>query len=84
VIQADGFQPLGGQFTGSHFQVDIVPPDPADLNGDGAVGFEDLLIILGGWGPCPDPGDCPEDLDGDGSIGFGDLVLLLASWGSCP
>lgn len=37
---------------------------PADLNNSGAVDVQDLLILLGAWGPCPDayacnnPGTC--------------------------
>ena len=27
-------------------------PCPEDLDGDGVIGFQDLLIILSGWGPC--------------------------------
>lgn len=49
-----------------------------DLDGDGAVGFSDLLILLAAWGPCGTP--CPADLDGDGTIGFSDLLLLLSAW----
>jgi hypothetical protein len=26
---------------------------PADLNGDGAIGAQDLAILLGAWGACP-------------------------------
>jgi hypothetical protein len=29
------------------------PPCPWDLNGDGNVGFADLLKVLSEWGPCP-------------------------------
>ena len=54
---------------------------PGDLNGDGAVDIDDLLILLAAWGPCPDPPDpCPADLDEDGSVGIGDLLNLLANW----
>jgi sugar lactone lactonase YvrE len=56
-------------------------PCPADLDGDGSVGFNDLTLLLGAWGPCS--GACPEDLDGDGSVGFNDLTLLLGTWGPC-
>jgi choice-of-anchor B domain-containing protein len=53
-----------------------------DVNGDGLVGFDDLLILLSEWGDCPDPpADCPADLDEDGIIGFQDLLIMLSNWG---
>jgi subtilisin family serine protease len=56
---------------------------PGDLNGDGAVGIRDLLILLAAWGPCPDPCPpaCSADLDADCTVGIADLVMLLANWG---
>ena len=51
--------------------------DPADLDGDGAVGSGDLGILLAAWGG----GDAAADLDGDGVVGSGDLGILLAAWG---
>jgi hypothetical protein len=55
-----------------------MPPtaDPADLDGDGAVGAADLAILLGQWG-----GPGSGDLDGDGSVGAADLAVLLGAWG---
>jgi uncharacterized membrane protein len=53
---------------------------PIDLDGDGAVAFGDLIIVLGAWGPCPAGSACPADLDASGSVGIADLLLLLASW----
>lgn len=53
---------------------------PADVDGNGAVEFGDILLILGAWGPC---GDCPEDIDGNGAVEFADLLLLLGAWGPC-
>ena len=53
---------------------------PADLDFDGVVGFDDLLILLAAWGPCA---ECVEDLDASGDVGFSDLLLLLAAWGPC-
>jgi len=50
---------------------------PGDLNGDGLVTFEDLLILLSMWGPCA---GCPADLDDDGVVNFSDLVLILSYW----
>ena len=54
---------------------------PGDLNGDGTVGVDDLLILLGNWGPCADCDDCVADLDGDCSVGVKDLLILLGNWG---
>ena len=45
-----------------------------DFNGDGTVNFNDLLIMLSGWGPCS---GCPEDLDGNNDVGFSDILILL-------
>lgn len=50
------------------------PGDDCDDN----VGAFDLARLLGAWGPCLDPDDCPADLNADGSA---DLAQLLASWG---
>ena len=54
----------------------------ADLDGDCVVGAMDLAILLGNWGPCPDPDDCPADLNGDGQVSAADLAILLGNWGA--
>jgi len=51
----------------------------ADLDGSGAVGINDFLMLLDAWG---DPGG-PADLNGDGTVGINDFLLLLAAWGPC-
>jgi len=54
-----------------------------DANCDQLVDFEDILIILGAWGPCPETPcrtDCPGDLNGDRSVNFADILLVLAGW----
>ena len=63
----------------------------ADFDADGQVGAFDLAILLGNWGPCPEPcvpeepsGNCPTDLDPDCNVGAFDLALLLGAWGPCP
>ena len=53
-----------------------------DVAGNGNVGFDDLLLMISVWGPCPD-GDCPADIDESGVVGFNDLTLLLNGWGPC-
>ncbi len=53
-----------------------------DVDGDGATGIADLLLLLAAWGPCPSPpASCPADLDDDGAAGITDLLLILGSWG---
>jgi hypothetical protein len=50
-----------------------------DVNGDGAVDVDDLLLLLADWG-CTGAG-CVGDLNGDGDTNTADLLLLLADWG---
>lgn len=61
---------------------------PADLSGDGVVNAADLALLLGSWGPCPEPctpgtpiGTCPADFDRDCDVDAADLAFLLGSWG---
>ncbi len=54
---------------------------PSDLDGDGIVGIEDFLALLGAWGSCSDCDTCPADLDGDCTVGILDLLILLGNWG---
>lgn len=56
-------------------------PCAGDADGDGTVGFSDILTVLGAWGPCD---GCFGDLDHDGSVGFADLLIVLGGWGPCP
>jgi hypothetical protein len=56
-----------------------VPPCPADLDGDGSVGIDDLLALLNRWGSDDEIGD----LDGDGTVDTDDLLLLIQDWGDC-
>lgn len=55
-------------------------PSPADVappGGDGAVGIQDLLAVLGDWGLA---GPRVTDIDGSGWVGIGDLLIVLAEW----
>ncbi len=53
---------------------------PSDLDGDGVVGADDVLALLGAWDTNPKG---PPDLDGDGTVGTRDLLILLGNWGPC-
>ena len=53
-------------------------PCPADLDGNGTVGFSDLQLILSAWNDS-DGGDA----NGDGETNFSDLQVILSAWGGC-
>lgn len=50
-----------------------------DLDGDGAVGDNDLEMLLAAW----EAGMDLFDLDADGEIDGSDLGVLLGNWGPC-
>ena len=50
---------------------------PADLNGNGNVGAEDLATLLAAWG------GTGGDLNADGVTNAADMAILLSSWGAC-
>jgi hypothetical protein len=62
--------------------MDVAAAGPAaDVDGDGTVGFSDLLVVLAAWGPCPaPPAACGEDVDDSGAVDFGDVLAVLAAW----
>ena len=61
-------------------QSNATPQCTGDTDGDGVIGFSDIVAVLNAWGPCA---GCPEDVNGDNVVGFADLVAVLAAWGSC-
>jgi len=56
----DVVRPPAGTYAGP-----VVIRTPIVLDGGGDVTIDDLLQVLGAWGPC---GGCPEDIDDDGSV----------------
>jgi hypothetical protein len=65
--------------------VEGTPLNPADINGDGIVNVNDLLIVINSWGACPPtPQNCPADIappGGDGVVNVNDLLLVINNWG---
>jgi hypothetical protein len=60
----------------------ITPPDPTDVNCDGAVNVDDLLIVINGWGSCPKgQPTCPGDVDANGVVNVDDLLAVINGWG---
>ncbi|MHC5005408.1 MAG: hypothetical protein ACYTJ0_20085, partial [Planctomycetota bacterium] len=68
-----------GEQSGSAYVLDVAGlfPCPADLDGDGAVGVDDLIIVILLWGT----DDPAADVDGDGQVGVDDLLEVILSWG---
>ena len=58
--------------------VEVAPPCPWDLDGNGTVSTGDLLALFSQWGT-----DGPADFDESGAVGTGDLLILFANWGPC-
>ena len=59
-------------------------PCPGDADGNQAVDFADLNLILLNWGVPVVPGT-NGDVSCDGIVNFGDLNILLINWGAtCP
>jgi hypothetical protein len=56
-------------------------PCPGDTNGDEVVNVDDLLEVIGAWGPCP---GCPTDVNDDGVVNVDDLLGVINGWGACP
>ncbi|MDG2199896.1 MAG: dockerin type I domain-containing protein [Phycisphaerales bacterium] len=50
---------------------------PGDLDGDGQVGVNDLLMVIAQWN-CT--GNCTADADGDGTVNVSDLLIVIANW----
>jgi len=56
-------------------EADVYP----EGSGDGVVGVDEVLALLGDWGGS----GSPFDVNGDGTIGVDDLLAVLEAWGPC-
>lgn len=57
---------------------------PQDINKDGLVDVQDLLLAISGWGQCPaPPAQCAADVNGDGVVNVTDLLSVINNWGPC-
>ncbi len=73
VLGRDSDGNIGGGLSGT-FEV-VGTTVPGDVDGDGHVDVNDVLLVVSNWGPCDGP--CPADLDGDGDVGVNDVLLVL-------
>ena len=70
--QVDCPNPTGGDGTSESFCQE-------DLNGDGVIGVQDLLIVLSEFG-CSSL--CDNDINQDGYVAVQDILLLLSGFGN--
>jgi len=59
----------------------VPTPCPTDVDDDRTTGIDDLLALLGEWGPCL---GCAADINDDNTVDIIDFLELLAGWGRCP
>jgi hypothetical protein len=64
--------------------IELQPQLAGDVNGDGCVNVDDLLVVIGAWGDCPSgPARCPADVTGDGAVDVDDLLAVIGGWTPC-
>ncbi|MDG2423270.1 MAG: hypothetical protein P8M22_04765 [Phycisphaerales bacterium] len=56
----------------------LAPPMPGDLDEDGRVGVNDVLLVLDHWGACE--AKCGADVNLDGVVAVEDLLFVLRYW----
>jgi len=72
-------------YTGPLCEADLAPAGGPD----GTVNVQDLLAVIGAWGPCG-KGACPADVappgppQGDDIVNVQDLLAVIGAWGACP
>ena len=57
------------------------PRRKVDVNGDGAVNIQDLVLVASRFG---ETGENAADVNGDGAVNIHDLVLVAAAFGEAP
>lgn len=64
----------------------ICPPIcQGDIDGDGSVDIDDLLVVVNHWGGCPYPCPlpCPGDIIPNCWVNIDDLLMIVNTWGQC-
>lgn len=62
----------------------VVAPCAGDVNENAVVNTDDLLLVVGAWGACPQPAYCRADRHIDGQVNTDDLLAVITTWGACP
>ncbi len=68
-----------GNFTHKEFPIDITRLQPSDINVDGTVNIQDLVLVASNFGQ---QGESRADVNGDGAVNIQDLVLVAGVFGN--
>ena len=69
-----------GDGPNAHYSVILTPARAGDVDGDDAVGVNDLLQVIGNWGAWPAGSPCGPDLNMDGQVNVTDLLICIGDW----
>ena len=64
----------------SSIQEAIHDASNGDIDGNGFVGVDEILLIIANWGTA----DSPADVNSDGLVSADDILFVLSHWGECP
>jgi hypothetical protein len=71
---------VGGKYLGDNTPCsDNCTPCP-DIDGDGEVGVDEILVVIAAW----NTDDADADVNEDGIVDTKDLLFVLSAWGPCP
>lgn len=76
----------GSTYTATLTSSLCAPFNPADINHDGDVNTDDLILLIGSWGSCPlpCPPRCLADIAPPGGnciVNTDDLIVIITNWG---
>jgi protocatechuate 3,4-dioxygenase beta subunit len=70
----------GNMIAEFRFVIEVTNTCPADLDGDGEVGVDDILLVLSAYGSSSPAGDAT----GDNWVDVDDILAVVSAWGPCP
>jgi hypothetical protein len=81
------FDTDGDEITAELFHGTIIVEECfGDVNHDGVVDVEDVMLVAATWGCEEEEDDCYDedyDLNDSGEIDVGDIMAVVANWGDC-